>query len=280
MASQNLRSQFYRPALPGRAMKKEMEETKKLSDLIKLIKTLRAPGGCPWDRQQKKEDIGKYLLEESYEVIDALANQDSQALKEELGDLLFQILFLGEICAESDMFSLNDVMEGIRQKMIRRHPHVFGDTKVNSVQDVKDNWQLIKQDERKDKSLFDGIPRSFPALKRAQKITSIASTLGFDWSDVRGILKKHEEEIREFDVALKTGDQNKIEEELGDILFTIVNLTRFLSVDAETALTQTTDKFLRRFSHVTKGLSSCGLKPEEATLEEMDALWNEAKNKD
>jgi tetrapyrrole methylase family protein/MazG family protein len=261
-------------------MVKKIEETSKLSDLIKLIKTLRAPDGCPWDRQQKKEDIGKYLLEESYEVVDALANQDSQALKEELGDLLFQILFLSEICAESNLFSLNDVMEEISKKMIRRHPHVFGDTTVNSVQDVKDNWQRIKQDERKDKSLFDGIPRSFPALKRAQKITSIASTLGFDWSDVRGILIKHEEEIREFDVALKAGDQNKIEEELGDVLFTIVNLSRFLSVDAETALSKTTEKFLRRFSHVTKGLASRGLKPEEATLEQMDALWNEAKNKD
>ncbi|MDI6743547.1 MAG: nucleoside triphosphate pyrophosphohydrolase [Smithella sp.] len=261
-------------------MKKEMEETRKLSDMIKLIKTLRAPDGCPWDRQQKKEDIGKYLLEESYEVVDALANQDSQALKEELGDLLFQILFLSAICAESNLFSLNDVMEEISKKMIRRHPHVFGDTTVNSVQDVKDNWQRIKQDERKDKSLFEGIPRSFPALKRAQKITSIASTLGFDWSDVHGVLKKHEEEIRELDVALKTGDRNKMEEELGDVLFTIVNLSRFLSVDAETALSKTTEKFLRRFSHVTEGLASRGLKPEEATLEQMDALWNEAKNKD
>lgn len=261
---------------------KDTEETKKLSDLIKLIKTLRAPDGCPWDRQQKKEDIGKYLLEESYEVIDALGNHDEQALKEELGDLLFQILFLSEICSESNLFSLNDVIEEINKKMIRRHPHVFGNTKINSVQDVKNNWQLIKKDERKDeeKNLFTSIPRSLPALKRAQKITSIASTYGFDWRDVDGILKKHEEEIRELDVAVKAGDKNKIEEELGDILFTIVNLSRFLSVDSETALSRTTEKFLRRFAGITERLHALGKTPEEATLEQMDALWDEVKSQE
>jgi tetrapyrrole methylase family protein / MazG family protein len=261
-----------------------IENIEKLKDLIQLIKKLRAPDGCPWDRQQKKEDIGKYILEEAYEVIDSLEKTDSHALKEELGDLLFQILFLTEISAESDFFSLGDVMEGINEKMIRRHPHVFSDKRVNSIQEVKENWQQIKRQERNNKShkedFFSSIPRSLPALKRAQKVTSIASTYGFDWKDAEGIREKLREELQEFDDAAKTGDNIKIQEELGDILFTIVNLSRFLSVDAETALSKTTEKFLRRFSYITERLISLGIKLEEATLEQMDALWNEAKTKD
>lgn len=266
-------------------MKKDNSENiEKLKDLIQLIKKLRAPDGCPWDRQQKKEDIGKYILEEAYEVIDSLDKADPQALKEELGDLLFQILFLAEMNDEADFFSLDDVMDGINKKMIRRHPHVFGNRKVNSIQDVKDNWQQIKNQERNNKndkkSVFSSIPRSFPALKRAQKITSIASTYGFDWDDPQVVFNKLKEELREFDNAVKKGNADKIEEELGDILFTIVNLSRFLSIDAETALSKTTEKFLRRFSYVTEQLSSIGITPAEATLTQMDALWNESKSKD
>jgi tetrapyrrole methylase family protein / MazG family protein len=266
-------------------MKKDShEDVIKLSELTQLIKKLRAPDGCPWDRQQKKEDIGKYILEEAYEVVDSLGKEDPQSLKEELGDLLFQILFLTEISAESDFFSLSDVMTGIIEKMIRRHPHVFGDKKVNSVQEVAENWQQIKKKERVNKrdedGLFSSIPRSLPALKRAQKITSIASTYGFDWTDAESILDKLKEELHEFDNAVKRGDDNMIEEEFGDILFTIVNVSRFLSIDAETALSKTTEKFLRRFSYVTSRLSSLGIPLQMATLEQMDALWNEAKIKD
>jgi tetrapyrrole methylase family protein / MazG family protein len=264
--------------------KNNSKNIEKLKDLIQLIKKLRAPGGCPWDRQQKQEDIGKYILEEAYEVIDSLDKADPQDLKEELGDLLFQILFLAEINDESEIFSMGDVMDGINKKMIRRHPHVFCDRKVNSVQEVKDNWQQIKIQERKNKndeeSVFSSVPRSFPALKRAQKITSIASTCGFDWDDTQGVLKKLNEELREFDDAVKTGNRDKIEEELGDVLFTIVNLSRFLSIDAETALSKTTEKFLRRFSYVTEQLSALGITPAEATMTQMDALWNESKTKD
>jgi tetrapyrrole methylase family protein/MazG family protein len=266
-------------------MKKDnYEDIIKLRELTQLIKKLRAPDGCPWDRQQKKEDIGKYILEEAYEVVDSLGKENPQSLKEELGDLLFQILFLTEISAESDFFSLSDVMDGINEKMIRRHPHVFGDKKVNSIQEVKENWQQIKKKERINKkdeeSLFASIPRSLPALKRAQKITSIASTYGFDWTDTESILEKLKEELQEFDDAVKNSNDNMIEEEFGDILFTIVNVSRFLYIDAETALSKTTEKFLRRFSYVTNKLSSLGIPPEKATLEQMDALWNESKIKD
>jgi tetrapyrrole methylase family protein / MazG family protein len=268
-----------------RSMKKEHNsDLIKLRELTDLIQQLRSPDGCPWDRQQKREDIGKYILEEAYEVVDSLDNGTPQALKEELGDLLFQILFLAEISTELNSFTLSDVMDGIHEKMIRRHPHVFGDTKVNSVQDVKDNWQQIKKKERKnkndDENLFANIPRSFPALKRAQKITSVASTYGFDWKNTGGVLEKLKEELQEFDDAVKNGNHNKMEEELGDMLFTLVNVSRFLSIDAETALSKTTEKFLQRFSYVAKQLSAAGIPLEKATPDQMDALWNEAKTRD
>jgi tetrapyrrole methylase family protein/MazG family protein len=175
-------------------------------------------------------------------------------------------------------------MDGIYEKMIRRHPHVFGNTKVNSVQEVKNNWQKIKIEERTGKeneeNIFASIPRSLPALKRAQKITSIASTYGFDWKDTPGVLEKLKEELQEFDTAVRTKNNIAIEEELGDILFTIVNVSRFLHVDSETALSKTTEKFLRRFSRVIELLSSLGIPLDDATLEQMDELWNEEKLKD
>ena len=265
-------------------MNKTTEAQKELQELIALIKKLRAPDGCPWDRKQKPQDIGKYVLDEAYEVADALEAKDQQALKEELGDLLFQILFLAEMEAQLNQFSLADIIAGIKEKMIRRHPHVFGDTKVTSVQEVKENWQKIKKKERSHKSnedsLFASVPRCLPALKRAQKITSIASSYGFDWPKTKDIREKLKEELQEFDTAVKSGSHDKIEEELGDIFFTIVNLSRFLSVDAETALSKTTGKFLRRFSYVTEQLSALGISLTEATLAQMDALWNEAKIKD
>jgi len=265
-------------------MKKDDKASEKLTELTQLIKKLRAPDGCPWDQQQKKEDISKYILEEAYEVVDSLAQENTQALKEELGDLLFQILFLTEMGAESELFFLSDVLDGIIKKMIRRHPHVFGDKKVNSVQEIRENWQQIKKKERgiknNDENLFGNVPRSFPALKRAQKITSIASTYGFDWLKIQHVMKKLKEEIKEFNAAIKDRDHEQIEAELGDILFTVVNLSRFVQVDAETALSKVTNKFLQRFSYVTANLSARRISLEEATLAQMNELWNEAKLKD
>jgi tetrapyrrole methylase family protein/MazG family protein len=255
-----------------------------IKELIKLIKKLRSPDGCPWDRKQKKEDIGKYILEEAYEVFDSLEEKNPQALKEELGDLLFQILFLSEISKDAGLFSLEDVLEEIRKKMIRRHPHVFGGKKVNSMQEVKENWQQIKKKELDNKNgqqdIFANVPRSLPALKRAQKITAIAATYGFDWSKISEVLVKFKEELKEFDLAVKKNDRNKTEEELGDILFTLVNISRFVQIDAETALLKTTNKFLRRFSYITGQLSVRGTSLEKTDLVEMDALWNEAKIRD
>ncbi|HLZ19664.1 MAG TPA: nucleoside triphosphate pyrophosphohydrolase [Smithellaceae bacterium] len=254
-----------------------------LQELIELIRRLRAPDGCPWDRKQSKQDMAKYLLDEAYEVYDALAENDLPHIQEELGDLLFLILFVAEIAAESGEFSLADAMKSIKEKMIRRHPHVFGDVKVNSVQDIKDNWQEIKKMERageeEEKNIFSNIPRSLPALKRAQKITDAASRYGFDWQETDNVLAKLKEEMDELTQAQLLNDTRKIEEEMGDILFTLVNLSRFIHVDAETALSGTIDKFLRRFSYITRKLSACGQTLEGASLDEMDSLWNEAKEK-
>jgi len=259
----------------------ENKTHQELTGLISLIKKLRAPDGCPWDRKQKQEDIGKYILEEAYEVIESLEAGDQQAIAEELGDLLFQILFLAEIGEESGVFTLNSIMKGVREKMIRRHPHIFGDVKVNSVEEVKDNWQQIKKKERSTKSsknsLFHHIPRSLPALKRAQKITSLAAVYGFDWGNTAEVLDKLKEEWNEFDEALSKDNSSAIEEELGDLFFTLVNLSRFLKVDSETALSRTTNKFLRRFAYITDELARDGKTPEQATLSEMDDLWEKAK---
>ncbi len=264
-------------------MGKNDKAPEKLTELTQLIKKLRAPDGCPWDQQQKKGDIGKYILEEAYEVVDSLIKENPQALKEELGDLLFQILFLAEMGAESELFFLSDILDGIIKKMIRRHPHVFGDKKVISVQEIKENWQQIKKRERgaknDDKNLFSNVPLSLPALKRAQKITSIAATYGFGWSKIQDVIKKLREEIKELNAAIKNGRHDEIEEEIGDILFTMVNLSRFVQVDAETALSKVTNKFLRRFSYVTAQLSARGISLEKATLPQMDELWNEAKSR-
>ena len=255
-----------------------MKDLKQLTD---LIKKLRAPGGCPWDQKQTQNDLGKYILEEAYEVFDALEEKNPQTIKEELGDLLFQILFLADINEQDGMFSLSDVVVEITEKMIRRHPHVFGNKKIISVQEVKENWQKIKKRERENNcnqnNLFAHVPRLLPALKRAQKITAIAATYGFDWPKTDAVLEKMQEEIKEFSAALKSGNKDKIDEELGDILFTLVNLSRFVRVDAETALMKTTNKFLRRFSYIEKQLAAQGKSLEETDLAEMDKLWRKAK---
>jgi tetrapyrrole methylase family protein/MazG family protein len=264
-------------------MTKKNKTHQELNDLVSLIKRLRAPDGCPWDSKQKIDDIGKYILEEAYEVVESLEVKDRQALQEELGDLLFQILFLAEMGEESGAFSLDKIMAGIREKMIRRHPHIFGDIKVITIDEVKENWQQIKKKERRIKnkreSIFKDIPRSLPALKRAQKITAVAADYGFDWRKAADVIKKLEEELAEFNTALKNNDQVNMEEELGDLFFTLVNLSRFVKIDSETALSRATSKFLQRFDYITNQLKIRDKSLEETSPGEMNALWEEAKNK-
>lgn len=254
-----------------------------LSDLIALIQTLRAPSGCPWDRRQTLPDVGKYLLDEAYELFDALCDQDVPHIREELGDLLFLLVFASEIAAQAGQFTLSDAISSVREKMIRRHPHVFGDLTVQSVQDVKDNWQDIKKQERAGQTDYDrlvsNIPRSLPALARAQKITAAAARCGFDWPDANGVMEKLKEELDELARAGQSGNPQKIQEEMGDVLFTLVNLSRFYAVDAEQALSGSVHKFLRRFAYISKELSARGQSLDGASLREMDALWDEAKQK-
>ena len=249
--------------------------------LLEILRTLRSPEkGCPWDIRQGKEDIGKYVIEEAYELIDAIESGDPAHQSEELGDLLFQILFLARISEEKGEFRLSDVLKGIADKMVRRHPHVFAGAKVESVGEVKANWERIKRDvEAKEKpaGLLASVPRALPALRRAQKITQKAAGVGFDWPDRQGVLTKIEEELGELREALSQDNKENIKAEIGDLLLSIVNLSRFAGVNAEEALRGSTEKFITRFSFIEKKLQGAGQSLENATLEEMDRIWEEAK---
>ncbi len=252
--------------------------------ISEIIDRLRAPDGCLWDRQQKKEGVARYLLEESYEVIDAIDGGPPEAQKEELGDVLFQVLFLAKLSEDAGEFNISDVLDTISEKMIRRHPHVFGETTVENVDEIRANWEAIKiQSEGKTDrkgTLTHKIPRSLPSLTRARKITERASLVGFDWDSREGVLEKIEEEIKELTTALEKGEQSTIEEEIGDLLFSIVNLCRFVDVEPEDALRSSIAKFIKRFAFIEKSLKDEGKTPEEASLEEMDRLWDIAKSRD
>jgi tetrapyrrole methylase family protein/MazG family protein len=254
----------------------------KLRELLDLVARLRSPEGCPWDRAQTREDLGRYLIEEAYEVLEALDDGSPEELREELGDLLFQILFLARIAEEERKFDMKTVISGITEKMIRRHPHVFGDAQATNVETVRSNWEQIKRNlEHKGKGkprICDDIPRSLSTLARTQRITARASAVGFDWKNTAGVLKKVEEELSEFRAALETENQTKIKEEAGDLLLTLVNLCRFADVDAEAALRASLGKFTKRFAFIERALAGRGKTPAESTFAEMDGLWNESKN--
>lgn len=254
-----------------------------LRRLVEIVGRLRSPAGCLWDREQSDKDVAHYLLEEAYEVVDAIENGSPAAVREELGDLLFQIIFLAHLAEEKGDFNLAGVMAGIGEKMIRRHPHVFEDAKVGSVADIKENWEIIKKTEGKGagagRERFAGITSILPALLRAQKITKEAARIGFDWEKTEDVLKKVEEELAELTAVIETGRHEQVTEEMGDLLFSLVNLCRFLHVDAETALRSTLKKFTDRFSHIEEELLKTGKTPAEASLAEMNKLWEETKPK-
>ncbi len=252
--------------------------------LAAIIRKLRSPDGCPWDREQRKEDLGRYLLEESYEVVDAIRDGSPEALKEELGDLLFQILFLVRLAEEAAEFSFADVTAAVGGKMIRRHPHVYGQVRVNGVADVKANWKDIKERLEKKppdrQGALESVPRALPALARAQRIGEAAARAGFDWEDAGGVLKKIDEELAELRAALTAKEKERIDEEIGDLLFSVVNLCRFVKVDAEQSLTEAVKKFIERFRRIEERLRREGLSPAEATFQRLDSLWNEVKKEE
>jgi MazG family protein len=248
---------------------------------------LRAPGGCPWDREQTFDTIKPFLLEETYEVMDAIDARDWPELAGELGDLLLQSVFFSQMAAEQSLFSIADALDAINEKLIRRHPHVFGAQTAETAGDVRRIWGEVKAEEKKQKGehrggLLDSVPRALPALVEAQQLTSRAAHVGFDWDNAEQVLEKLHEELAEFDAARRRvlqeeAAQEELEGELGDMLFVLVNLARFVKVDPEQALRKTNAKFRRRFGHIERRLGEQGKSPEEATLAEMDALWEESK---
>lgn len=254
----------------------------KFQRLVEIMARLRAPDGCPWDRQQDFESIKPYLLEETYEALEAVDNRDWRALAEELGDLLLEVVFFAQMAAEQNLFSIEDALDAINQKLIRRHPHVFSDGEARTPEAVKQRWDQIKAEERRNRGqghggLLDPVPRALPALVEAAQISSRAAGAGFDWENADQVLEKLQEELAELAAARKKEHAERIKDEIGDLLFTLVNLARFLKVDPEQALRATNAKFRRRFAFLEAGLRERGRSLSEATLEEMEALWQQAK---
>ena len=257
------------------------EQTFDLEPLEDVVKTLRSPGGCPWDIVQTHKSLRRNLIEEVYEVIEAIDLEDEKLLCEELGDLLMQIVFHARMAEEAKLFSMQDVIDGITEKLIRRHPHVFGDVDVKDAGEVLANWEAIKQAEKTERtSILDGVPKDLPSLMAAYKLQHKAAKVGFDWPDIDPVWDKLEEELRELEEAIVDGQKEKIEEELGDVLFTIVNISRFLKIDPEVALTGTNRKFRRRFSYIEKKVKAKQQNWESLSLIDLDELWQEAKLKD
>lgn len=247
-----------------------------------IIAHLRAPeDGCPWDLKQTHESLRKHLLEESYEAISAIDSGDFESMREEFGDMLLQVVLQAQVANDEQQFNVNQVIHGIYSKIVRRHPHVFGDVELNGVDGVLANWERLKEKERQDagqheKGLLDGVPLALPALSQAQEYQDRAARVGFDWSEIEGVLDKIKEEIEE----IKTADTDfELASEIGDLFFAIVNLARWKKVDAESVLRGTNMKFKKRFGHVEQGAKKQGRNLSDLNLEEMDALWNEAKKR-
>ncbi|HYJ45523.1 MAG TPA: nucleoside triphosphate pyrophosphohydrolase [Pyrinomonadaceae bacterium] len=268
-------------------------------DLVALMARLRSPEGCPWDREQTYETLAPMLLEEAYEAFEAVeearAGRPSE-LRDELGDLLFQIVFYAQVAAERGEFTIGDVTEAIHTKMVRRHPHVFGDVVVKDTEELLRNWETMKAEEKRaagkspgaeDSSLLDGVSRKAPALMEAHQLSTKAARVGFDWQRLEDIFDKLHEEIDELKAAISQHAESRSEtghdavrEELGDLLFAVTNIARHLQVEPEAALKSTNRKFRRRFRHIEEGLRARGAEPGAATLDEMEALWQEAKSSD
>jgi len=260
-------------------------ETKKpdIAKLEALMERLRSQNGCPWDREQTNETLTPFIIEEAYEVVSAIDSKDTAHIKEELGDLLFQVVFVSQIAREKGEYTLADVIDFSHEKMINRHPHVFGESRADTPEEVLRQWAEIKKVEKKDKAdkgYLAGIPEVLPALLRAHKVSQKAARAGFDWTDMNEVLLKLDEEIAEFKQAVKNRNADEMEDELGDLLFTLVNVGRFLEVNPEDALRKTIAKFISRFHHIERTLIQRGDDLSSTPIDELERLWQEAKKRE
>jgi len=251
-----------------------MEQFKRL---VEIMASLRGSDGCPWDKAQDHKSLKPYLIEEAYEVLDAIDSGNPDKLAEELGDLLLHVVFHAQIASESDNFDIEQISRLISDKLIQRHPHIFGQKKELSKSQILDQWEMIKQDNNKNHSVLEGVPRTLPALLKAYRIQEKVGRLGFDWKQAKEVVAKIKEEVAEFEAAFEQNDEQQMHHELGDLLFSLVNLSRHLGLRAEEALDDTNRKFIERFKYIEQKLAEKGKTPSGSTLEEMDALWEEAK---
>ena len=255
----------------------KQQVAEKFINLLEIVETLRGPDGCPWDKEQTNESLLPYFLEEAYELMESVDRKDWDTFKEELGDIMLHVVLQAQISNENSDFNISDSLDIVNEKLVRRHPHVFGDKKADAAFHAKQNWEAAKHEEKNRKSRLDGVPMALPALVRAQRLQEKASYAGFDWEKVEEVWDKVHEEIQELKEAQTKNTGEHIEEEIGDVLFAIVNLARFLKFPAEDALRKTNQKFTSRFSQVEEELERRGKTVENSTLEEMDEIWDAVK---
>ena len=252
---------------------------KEFEELVKIISRLRQPDGCPWDYDQTSQSLIPFLIEETYELIESIDEKNWETVKEELGDVLLHIVFQASIADENKQFKLEEVLKTVNEKLVKRHPHVFNIDQGVINNDLNKEWELSKHKEKGRESRLDGVPKDLPSIVKAQRLQQKASLAGFDWDKIELVWEKIHEEILELKEAEEQNNKDHIEEEIGDVLFSIVNLSRFLEISADNALRRTNRKFINRFKKVEKGIEGKGKVMEEATLEEMDIIWNQSKEK-
>jgi len=252
---------------------------KRFEELVTIVERLRAPDGCPWDREQTPASLLPYLLEETYEVMESVDDKNWEVLKEELGDLMLHVVFQASIATDSERFNIDESLKKVNEKLVRRHPHVFGDTKADAAFNAKQNWEAEKQKEKKRDSRLDGVPVTLPGLVRAQRLQEKAAYVGFDWEKIESVWEKVYEELEEIKLAQQKNNKDLLEEEIGDTIFALVNLARFMGIPAEDALRKTNNKFINRFKMIEMELKKRGKTLEESSLDEMDKIWNTVKKK-
>ena len=257
------------------------EIDKKLGELVTIVKKLRSPDGCEWDKQQTSETLIPYLLEEAYEVAESIMDNSSSSLKEELGDLLLHVVFQAVLAEEKDEFSISNVIVSINKKLIKRHPHVFDkDLLSKDIESIKKNWELNKKNEKNRNSILDGIPKSLPSLMASERLQDKAASVGFEWENYQDVINKIYEELEELKLGIKDNNQNNIEEELGDILIGVVNLSRFLDVSAEVAMQKANKKFYKRFTAMEKFITKDKKEIDKLSLSELDTYWEKVKDEE